>query len=352
MKTISLILCLTISIAASAHDQQKERYLNTTLSPIAFKSIQARNSISGYIFDTSRRAVGEIPVELLDGYGSTLGRAKTNNSGRYIFNNLSQGTFVVRVLPFGTDYEEEQATVSIQNFTLNSGSSSATYGSQSIQQDFVLKIRKSALAGPFYAPGIVFAQEVPDDARKLYEEAEDLLRQKKEKEAFENLKKALEIFPDYYTALDRLGSEYVVRGYYEAAYVLLTKSIEVNPRSFSSSLGLGLANYHLKQTDKAVELFRQATTLYNKSPLAHLWLGVSLKQNKKYDEAEAALKKANDLSKGKYPEAHWQLARLYSEQNKYKEAADSLELYLKYQSDTKDAEKIKQMIAKLRSKVS
>jgi hypothetical protein len=52
---------------------------------------------------------------------------------------------------------------------------------------------------------------------------------RKSSEGLEALKKALEVFPDYYLALDRLGAEYAVRGitkpaYLQAGLVLLTQS--------------------------------------------------------------------------------------------------------------------------------
>ncbi len=193
---------------------------------------------------------------------------------------------------------------------------------------------------------------MPAEAKKLYERAINDLREKREKEGFESLKRSLELFPTYYLALDRLGTEYVVRGYYEAAHILLTKAVEVNPRGFSSVLGLGLAQYQLKLTNEAIDNLKRATSLYAKSVNAHLWLGAALKRAGKLDQAEVSFKRAKELSKGKVADVHWQLARLYSEQKRYKEAADELELFLKNQPDSRDAEKIKQMIAQLKEKAA
>ena len=65
-----------------------------------------------------------------------------------------------------------------------------------------------------------------------------------------------------------------------------------------------------------------------------------------------ALKRASDLSKGKEADVHWQLAGLYSDQKRYREAADALELYLKYKPEARDKEKIRQLVAQLRGKAS
>jgi regulator of sirC expression with transglutaminase-like and TPR domain len=73
-----------------------------------------------------------------------------------------------------------------------------------------------------------------------------------------------------------------------------------------------------------------------------------LRQTSKLDEAEASLRKADQLADSKLPDAHWQLALLFNQLKRYKEAADELEIFLKVQPDARDAELIKKLIKKLR----
>lgn len=306
---------------------------------------QNRSSITGFVFNESRRPAADIFVELLDDVGVTISRARTTASGRFSFGGLAYGRYKIRVLPLGTDYQEQVREVELVQVSAIPGS-----GADQQQVDIYLRLRPGANAGPLAAPGAVFAQEVPEAAAKLYNRAVVELREKREKEGYESLKRALEIFPDYYLALDRLGTEYVVRGYYEPAFILLTKSVEINPRSFSSLFGLGMAQYYLKQNDQAVANLQRASTLYNKSPNVYVWLGLALRRTGKLNDAEAAFKRAAELSQGKHPDAHWQLALLLSDQKRYKEAADALELFLKSRPDARDAEKIRQIIAQLREK--
>ena len=306
---------------------------------------QIGNSISGHVFGESHRPLPDIYVELLNEVNSSIGRAKTDGAGRYVFGGLSRGTFTVRVLPYGTDYLEQTKEVIINPISSVPGS-----GGDNAILDFYLEQKPRDDAGPFAAPGVIFAQEVPGAARKFYEKGINALREKKEKEGFEDLKKALEIFPQYYVALDRLGTEYVLRGYYEAAAILLTKAVEVNPRSFSSTYGLGVAQYQLRLNDLAVQNLQRATSLYDKSAEAHLWLGLAQKRAGKLDQAEAAFKRAKEINKGRAAEAFWQLAKLYGEQKRYKEAADALEMFLKHQPDSRDAEAIRKVIKQLREK--
>ncbi|MGH9941109.1 MAG: tetratricopeptide repeat protein [Pyrinomonadaceae bacterium] len=330
---------------AEAHPPTGQMSLSASIT------IQSRNEISGTVFGAARRPVADVYLELLDDVNSTVSRAKTDGSGRFRFGGLVDGRYKIRVLPYGTDYLEQT-----QEITLASVSAVAGSGSDRQQIDIYLKLNERANAGPFAAaPGVVFAQAVPEPAKRLYEEGINYLREKKEKEGLENLKRAIEVFPDYYLALDRLGAEYVMRGttnrsYYEAGLVLLAKAVEVNPRGYSSVFGLGWTQYQLGQTDEAIENLRRAVALYNKAADTHLWLGKALKRAGKLDQAEAAFKRANELTNGKAAEVHWQMAGLYNDQKRYKEAADELELFLKAQPKAADAEKIRGLIKQLREK--
>ena len=317
----------------------------------ASPAVQGRNGITGMVFNEAGRPMSEIYVELLSELDITVSQVRTTASGRFEFRGLSEGRYKLRVRAFGTDYMPQVQEVVLANVSAAGGGT----GGEVKQVDIYLRLRPEVTAGPFYAPGTVFAQEVPKEAKKLFEQGVSALREKKEAEGFASLKQALELFPDYYEALNRLGGEYAVRGnqegrYFEAARVLLTKAVEVNPKSFSSTFGLGFSQYHLGLTKEAVESLQRAVNLYGKSPSAHLWLGIAQKREGKAAQAEASLKRADALSSGKEPDVHWQLANLYNEQKRYAEAAAELEKFLKARPDARDAEKIKQLIVELKQK--
>ncbi len=306
---------------------------------------QNRNSITGFVFNESRTPISDIHVELLNELYITISRVKTNGSGLFSFRGLENGNYKVKVLPYNVNYEEQMRDVSLIAISRVEGG-----GSASEQVDFYLKAKKDINEGPLAAPGVLFVQEVPNSAKKAYEEGISLLLAKKENEGFEKLKNALEIFPKYFLALDRLGTEYVTRGYYQAAFILLTKAVEVNPRSFSSTFGLGLAEFRLGQSDKAINSLVRATEIYNESINGYLWLGIALHSKGKLNEAATALQKANKLGKGENAEVHWQLARVYKDQNLYTKAAEELELFLTYNPNASNKEEVKKIILVLRQK--
>ena len=307
---------------------------------------RAPNTITGFVFDPSGRPLADIYVELLDDNGSAISRTKTNASGIYSFRGLPDGVFILRVLSFGIGYIGAEQRVSLLSISQIRGR-----GSVSEQVDFYLK-PNPASRGPLGEPEVVFAQDVPDKARKLYEAGVEHLADKKDAEGFEKLKAALDLFPTYYLALDRLGTEYVVRGHYDAAHVLLRISLHVNPRSFSSRLGFGIAQFKLGEVDEAIGTLRIATETYGESANAFLWLGITLHKKGSFLEAKEALLKANRLSKGKSHDVHWNLAKVYKDLGLFAEAANELEVVLKIKPDHESAADMRKAIQTLREKAN
>ena len=298
------------------------------------------NSISGQVWDPYRHPVSDLYVELMNDSYMTISRQRISN-GRFVFNGVQAGTYKVKVLTLGTNYLEQTQDVQIVN----------TVRGASDQQflDFYLKFdpRKVTL-GPNGMPGEIYAQEVPDEARKHYQKGIELLYDKKDKGLIE-LEEAVKIFPNYYDALNRLGTEYVQRKEYQKAVPHLIKAIDVNQRSHSSFYALGYAAYQMNRIPEAVEAARAATILKPDSITSYWLYGTVTRINGNYDLAEKALLQAKKLSKKPFPEIHWQLALLYNKLNRNNDAATELETYLKAQPEATNKKEIQDLISKLRT---
>lgn len=162
--------------------------------------------------------------------------------------------------------------------------------------------------------------------------------------------RAIDLFPNYYAALDLLGQQYVLRENYAPAQVVLTKAVAVNPRSSSTWYTLGYAQYRLRLLPDAADSLTKATSLNNESLNTHLVLGTVLRMQKQWVPAETHLKQAKSLSKPSRAEIYWQLALLYNQTGRSAEAAAELESFLKAQPDSRDAEQIRKLIGELRKK--
>jgi tetratricopeptide (TPR) repeat protein len=297
-------------------------------------SQQAVNSISGFVSNEQRAPIPDLQVELLNDAESVIQRTKTDNSGLFMFRRLSSGIFQVRVQTYKTDYIGQTKRVQLEP-------------TRAFEQlDFVLVAKTTASTA---TAGAVFVQEVPEDARREFARGAALLQKDERRtEGVELLKKALELFPNYFEALELLGTEYVKQKEYEPAIPILTRALEVNRRAYPSLYALSVAQFNLKQLPGAVDSMRRAITLNQKSMNANLWLGMLLRQTGNLVEAETYLKQADQLASSQSSEAHWQLALLFNHLKRHKEAADELELFLKTQPDARDAEQIKKLIQRLR----
>jgi Tfp pilus assembly protein PilF len=301
---------------------------------------ESGSTITGFVFDPQRRPLAQVHVELINDVNGILQRMRTDGSGRFVFRGVSQGRFQVRVMPLGTMYEDQT-----QDVELSGMSASGRPIRDTIQKDFYLRFKKSGSV----STGVIYAQDVPEEAKTIYQRAVADLDRDRLEDGIAGLESALKIFPDYYMALERLGLIYVTQQKYDKAVGVFSKAVAVNPRSFNGWYGLTVSHYALKQSDAAVEAAQRAVTLNSNSADALLALGVSLRQAKRYEEAEKPLKQADTVTKGLSPDVHWNLALLYAKNlNRFSDAANELELYLKTTPDTSQTDNIKKLIKKYR----
>ena len=309
---------------------------------------QAGNTVSGFVFDQRRQPVADVTVELMDDYSRSIGRTRTTSSGRYFFNRVPSGRFRVRVQPSGTDFAEQEQDVEIQNIRREVGGSVFTSAIENAQRDFYLRPRKVGNTG---RSEVIFAQEVPAGAKELYIKGISQLEAKDEAQGLTNIKAAIESFPDYFDAIEKLGTEYIRLKHFEAAEILLARATEINSRSFNGWYGLAYALNSQNKVGRALEAVQKALALNQNSVEAHFLGGAIERRAGNFAASEKQLKKALEMAGDSVPEIHWQLALLYGNNLKrYKEAAEQLETYLKKSPDLKDKETVRRLIEQFRSK--
>jgi tetratricopeptide (TPR) repeat protein len=304
---------------------------------------QSNNTISGHVFNQERLPVAEVYVELQNEVNSVIARRKTNSGGRYMFTGLSSGVFTVRVLTYGTELEEQSTEINIATSGI-----AGRAPSENIQQDFYLRPRKTN--DPKNVTGVIFVQEVPEEAKKLHAQAIDSFVASDQAAGIKLLEEAVRIFPNYFLALERLGQEYGAQEQWESSYNFFKKALAINTRSFNSWFGLSIAAAQFQKPDEALKAAQESVAINTKSVEGMVLLGISQRRVKSFEEAEKSLLEADKLSKGKSPDVHWNLALLYAHNlNKYAAAADRLEQYLKVKPDA-PTETIKKLIRQFREK--
>src|SRR3712207_6486952 len=307
--------------------------------------LQANLTIIGSVRVGEGGATGALRVSLLNDNYQTLRTLLLDASGRFQFRGLSHGVYTVKVESTSGEFEEQSQRVELQSSNPRGGGSAE----EVFFVDFVLR-RKKVVSRP-EAPGTVFAQTVPEAARAEYERGVKKVNDKKFEQAVPFLKKAIEIFPDYYLALELLGTEYVKADNPSEAVPLLTRAVEVNEAGAKSLYALGVANLKLNKFSDSVTWLQKAVARDGNNANAHLMMGIANGRLGRLDEAEASLKTAYKLGGEQVPDVHLYLAGIYDKQKRYAEAVRELELFLKEGKDL-DESKVKAMIAKLRDRKS
>ena len=311
--------------------------------PASAGHLDPANTIEGQVYDPNHRPVENLYVELLNEVDSVIQRTKTNISGRFTFVGVPAGRLLVRVVTFGTNFMEQTQEVMV---TQTRNNNDRNYVDISLR--YATRNRGPQTDVP---AGVVFVQEIPAAAKTTYLKGVADFEKEPEKGLAE-VEAALNIFPDYFDALDWLGKEYISRKQYEKGYPYLIRAIDVNARSASSYYSLGYAFYQMKKYPAALAAAKATTTLVPGSIDAQLLYGTLLRISGSYSEAETALLKANSLAQKMNAEVHWQLSLLYNRLNRNQETIDELETFLKLVPDSPDRDKIRDMIAKLKASVS
>lgn len=315
-------------------------HLLLTFSPQS----NAQFAIRGYVRNTSGKAVENVRVSLLDENRQTLRTRFSDTSGKYEFRAIGRGVYFLRVDTIGTIYENLE-----QRIELTSLSSSTT--EEPVIVDLVVRVAKNATASA--RPSTTFSQEVPEAAQKEYERGLNSLKSNKAEAAIASFKKALELFSDYYDALEQLGNLYVEQRDYQNAETVLVRAVEINRDGWRAHYSLGVAQYNLTRRNEAIASLKRAIELNGDSPNAHMWLGIVLSQNTQTrTEAIQAFERVIQIAKDAIPQAYFYLGSLYSKNNQYKEAAAALESFLRLEPQNPEREKLKKIIEQLRQKAN
>ena len=307
-------------------------------------AVQNFFSVVVSVRDDTGRQVPSIRVSLEDENSQPITTKFADGSGRFQFRGLRPGIYRVRVETGGTPFEPVTVPIELQSMTDRSINRSTT----DIPHPVDITLRRRKLPDSV-APAVVFSQTVPLPAREEFNRAVSNMN-KDAAAGMESLKKAIEIFPEYFDALELLGTQYAKLGQFENAAPVLVRALAVNDKAASSMYWLGFAYLKLNRINESIEWLQNAASRDAANPSVHMALGLAYGSSNSLDQAETALRTAYQLGGAGAADAHLYLAGLYNRRERYGEAWRELELYLKEAKGLKDTTQIKEMITKLKAK--
>jgi Tfp pilus assembly protein PilF len=304
-----------------------------------------RNTIQGTIFlPGGRRFDRRAKVKLVSNTGSEQFRMSDTN-GAFSFLRLQGGTYTV-IVDAGKEYEIHSETVDVivpMQRRSDPGSTQSVY--------VTLQPRRLDVTT---APATVDATTagVSEAARKLYGDALESAQSGDRKKAIEQLKQAIGMHPNFMTALNELGVQYIAIKQYKDAVEALRAAIKITPDAFHPRLNYGIVLLHLKDYKGAAAELNIALQKDGASGPAHFYLGRAMVSLGNYDAAETALRQTIKLGGEEAVEAHRYLGAVYIEKRDNARAADELDTYLKLAPKAKDADRIRVIVRDLRSQAS
>ena len=299
-----------------------------------------RNTIQGNIYlNNGRRLDRRAKVRLRSMNGDQF--VMSDDSGAFSFRRLKGGTYTISV-DAGSEFEIAYETVDIIELPRRRSEQG---------QAQTVQITLSPKQGATNRTGTVDASTagVPEAARALYKEALEAAQSGDSKKAIEKLGEALKIHPNYMSALNELGLQYMKLKMLDKAEESLRQAIKIAPEAFTPRLNYGILLLQKKSYVEAATELQRATQKDSSNATAHLHLGRAFVNLAIYNKAEKELQQAVSIGGEDVIEAHRYLAAVYIETRESLRAASELEKYLSLSPQAKDAEKIRDIIKQLRA---
>ncbi|MFL6466771.1 MAG: tetratricopeptide repeat protein [Pyrinomonadaceae bacterium] len=261
----------------------------------------------------------------------------TDDRGRFNFTKIRNGTYTLTV-----DGEEDFETTSEQIEVALPG------GAQS--QTFNVTLRLRAKRNQLEKPAVIRTENagVPKRAMEHYAKGLELSKVGDHLGAVEQLKLAVEAYPEFMVAMTEIGVQFAMLNELEKADNALQSALKIKSDAFEPLINRGIVLVRLKRYAEAEVLLRDAVKAKELSPVAHLFLGRALAAQKKYDDAEKELSLAITIGAAEMKEAHRILASIYLEKEEYIFAAKELEIYLTLNPDAPDAESLQKTLKQLK----
>src|ERR1044072_3246309 len=237
-----------------------------------------------------------------------------DDSGLFSFCRLQGGTYTLMV-DAGSDFEIAYETIDIIEAPRRRGDPGQT---QTVQITLSPKQTGVRRAGTVDASNA----GVPDAARMLYKDALEAAQADNNKKAIELLEESLKIYPNYMSALNELGLQYMKIKKLDKAEESLRQAVKIAPEAFFPRLNYGILLLQKKDYVKAATELQQAAQKDSSSAAVHFHLGRAFVNLAIYNKAEKELQQAISLGGQDMGKAHRSLGAVYIEMRESTRAAE------------------------------
>ncbi len=306
------------------------------------RSSALSNIIRGKIFMPSDTLPERrMRVVLEHSAGGTISETFSDSVGNFEFRGLANSTYRVTVPTDNYTYETGQETVEI-------------FGSFSRTANVQIYLKEKNRGPSFTTTEKLLSpadiQEVPKEAKKAYEQGLKLARDSKPDKASVKFQEALQLFPEYLLALNKLGEQMVSLNKPDLAQANFERAIVISPKFALPYINFGMLMINQKRYDEAISALETGNALDDTYPVGHLNLGLALmaRNAPDLDRAEKELNRAVTIGKKDFAYVRKLIFNLNLRRQKYDKAAAQLEAYLKEVPDAPDSQDVRLMLDKVK----
>ena len=266
--------------------------------------------------------------------------AISDQSGRFVFKNLEQGTYTLAV--FIPAKGEARQTVEVGPGTADERHR-VTLNLRLKDSDFVYadaERRHHAVSARLLS--------VPDKAVRDYQDAQKALGRHDIDSAVKSLEHAVEAAPQFSAAWNELGTIAYQTGKYLRAEQCFRQSLDQDPTAYEPLVNLGGVLVTLGRTDESLDYNVRAVLVRPNDALANSQLGQSYFQAGNYELALKYLGRARELDPAHFSHPQLVMAEIHLRRGDRAAAADDLEDFLKHHPDWPKAGAMRQRIAEFR----
>ncbi len=331
-RQLILSLLISVTIAGPALAQIAGGMTETTNT-----NLGGNNFIVGTVFWPSGRPINvRMPIKLVSMTRGDV-MANTDDSGRFIFSKVGAGNYFIVI-----DREQDFETVSQQV--------DVTTSRNPVPQTYTVSVRLTEKVKTGMKPAVIDETSlgIPKRAFEFFKKAGSLSAAGDHKGAVEQLEHAIAVYPNFFSAYNEMGVQYMQMNDLEKADEALKMALKIKPDGYEPLVNRGITLFRLKHYADAEALLRGAIAVKDQSPVAHYYMGRTLISLEKYEAAENELNRAIKLGGDDMKEGHRMLANLFIRTGDDQKAIKELGLYLKLVPDAPDAENLRKVISQLR----
>lgn len=330
---ICLLTLIATRVESVIHAQVRDS------DPDSMRSPAETANIAGRVVLPSGRSLSSNVKIVLSNRQSPLNTLYTDKHGEFRFINIREGIYYIEVQGDNKFYEPVTQEVRVPR-------------GASVSVTIYLR-EKSETSSNSSGSGVISAaeldQKAPASAKKEYERAARRINKGEIQEGIEHLRQALSIYPDYLSAHNYLGVQYLKLKQFDQAAEQFESTLKLNPKYFDSRLNLGLVLIEQGKYREAINHLTEAISFDSARPAAHLWLGIALLQANELVAAERELTKALMMGGSDFLVARYYIAHVHLRRGEQVDAVRELKMYLEQSPNGEQSGDARRLLEKLKS---